>query len=212
MNPQKRKKVSNIKQKLALLSSHRLPLRILSSRRILRRRQLSSRRLQRLSSRQMLNKNSQGLCRVQLNSFCRRHIKNNRESVESCWHHCQQDSALFDTEAYTWISKEQAKSLILLNIPSFWHLCHFSGMNTRKAIGILLSGAYVTRFWMQKPTKEPTYSRFLSLMTLFGNKILFFPINSVPLHSRKLTLMTLFGNDYDYKKRLLFTATHIEQV
>ena len=106
----------------------------------------------------------------------------------------------------------QAKSLILLNIPSFWHLCHFSGINTRKAIDILLSGAYVTRFWMQKPTKEPIYSRFLSLMTLFGNKILFFPINSVPLHSRKLTLMTLFGNDYDYKKRLLFTATHIEQV
>ena len=190
-NESTKKKVSNIKQKLALLSSHRLSLRILHN-----RRQLSSRRLQRLSSRQMLNKNSQGLCRVQLNSFCRRHIKNNRESAE----------------AYTWISKEQAKSLNLLNIPSFWHLCHFSGMNTRKAIGILLSGAYVTRFWMQKPTKEPTYSRFLSLMTLFGNKILFFPINSVPLHSRKLTLMTLFGNDYDYKKRLLFTATHIEQV
>ena len=188
MNPQKRKKVSNIKQKLALLSSHRLSLRILPS-----RRQLSSRRLQRLSSRQMLNKNSQGLCRVQLNSFCRRHIRIIRK-------------------AYTWISKEQAKSLILLNIPCFWHLCHFSGMSTRKAIDILLSGAYVTRFWMQKPTKEPIYSRFLSLMTLFGNKILFFPINSVPLHSRKLTLMTLFGNDYDYKKRLLFTATHIEQV
>ena len=54
MNPQKRKKVSNIKQKLALLSSHRLPLRILSS-----RRQLSSRRLLRLSSRQMQNKKSQ---------------------------------------------------------------------------------------------------------------------------------------------------------
>ena len=54
MNPQKRKKVSNIKQKLALLSSHRLPLRILHNRRL-----LSSRRLQRLSSRQMLNKNSQ---------------------------------------------------------------------------------------------------------------------------------------------------------
>ena len=49
-----RKKVSNIKQKLALLSSHRLPLRILHN-----RRQLSSRRLQRLSSRQMLNKKSQ---------------------------------------------------------------------------------------------------------------------------------------------------------
>ena len=48
-----------IQQKLALLSSHRLPLRILSNRRIPRRRQLSSRRLQRLSSRQMLNKKSQ---------------------------------------------------------------------------------------------------------------------------------------------------------
>ena len=59
MNPQKRKKVSNIKQKLVLLSSHRLLLRILSSRRILRRRQLSSRRLQRLSSRQMPNRKSQ---------------------------------------------------------------------------------------------------------------------------------------------------------
>ena len=149
-NESTKKKVSNIKQKLALLSSHRLPLRILHNRRL-----LSSRRLQRLNSRQMQSKNSQGLCRVQLNSFCRRHIRIIRK-------------------AYTWISKEQAKSLILLNIPSFWHLCHFSGMNTRKAIDILLSGAYVTRFWMQKPTKEPTYSRFLSLMTLFGNKILFF--------------------------------------
>ena len=49
-----RKKVSNIKQKLALLSSHRLALRILPS-----RRQLCSRKLQRLSSRQMLNKKSQ---------------------------------------------------------------------------------------------------------------------------------------------------------
>ena len=54
MNPQKRKKVSNIKQKLALLSSHRLPQRILPS-----RRQLSSRRLQRQNSRQMLNRKSQ---------------------------------------------------------------------------------------------------------------------------------------------------------
>ena len=54
MNPQKRKKVSNIKQKLAPLSSHRLPLRILPS-----RRQLSSRRLQRQNSRQMLNRKSQ---------------------------------------------------------------------------------------------------------------------------------------------------------
>ena len=133
---------------MALLSSHRLSLRILPS-----RKQLSSRRLQRLSSRQMLNKNSQGLCRVQLNSFCRRHIRIIRK-------------------AYTWISIKQAKSLNLLN--SFWHLCHFSGINTRKAIDILLFGAYFTRFWMQKPTKEPTYSRFLSLMTLFGNKILFF--------------------------------------
>nr|DAK78821.1 MAG TPA: hypothetical protein [Caudoviricetes sp.] len=33
-----------------------------------------------------------------------------------------------------------------------------------------------------------------------------------PQRSRFLSLMTLFGNDYDYKKRLLFTATHIEQV
>ena len=49
-----RKKVSNIKQKLALLSSHRLSLRILHN-----RRQLSSRRLQRLNSKQMLNKKSQ---------------------------------------------------------------------------------------------------------------------------------------------------------
>ena len=49
-----RKKVSNIKQKLALLSSHRLLLRILHNRRL-----LSSRRLQRLSSRQMLNRKSQ---------------------------------------------------------------------------------------------------------------------------------------------------------
>lgn len=48
MNPQKRKKVSNIKQKLALLSSHRLPLRI-----------QHSRRLQRQNSRQMLNRKSQ---------------------------------------------------------------------------------------------------------------------------------------------------------
>ena len=54
MNPQKRKKVSNIKQKLALLSSHRLLLRILHNRRL-----LSSRRLQRLNSRQMLNRKSQ---------------------------------------------------------------------------------------------------------------------------------------------------------
>ena len=53
MNPQKRKKVSNIKQKLALLSSHRLLLRRLLSRRLL------SRRLQRLNSKQMLNKKSQ---------------------------------------------------------------------------------------------------------------------------------------------------------
>ena len=30
------------------------------------------------------------------------------------------------------------------------------------------------------------------------------------LNSRKMSLMTLFGNGYDYKKRLLFTATHIE--
>ena len=37
------------------------------------------------------------------------------KSAESCWHHCQQDSTLFDTEAYI----KQAKSLILLNIPSF---------------------------------------------------------------------------------------------
>ena len=29
------------------------------------------------------------------------------------------NSTLFDTEAYTWISKEQAKRLNLLNIPSF---------------------------------------------------------------------------------------------
>ena len=43
-----RKKVSNIKQKLALLSSHRLLLR-----------RLLSRRLQRLNSKQMLNKKSQ---------------------------------------------------------------------------------------------------------------------------------------------------------
>ena len=78
-NESTKKEVSNIKQKLALLSSHRLLLRIQHSRRQLS----SSRRLQRLSSRQMLNKNSQGLCRVQMNSFCRRHIKNNRESVES---------------------------------------------------------------------------------------------------------------------------------
>ena len=49
-----RKKVSNIKQKLALLSSHRLPQRILHNRRL-----LSSRRLQRLNSRQMLNRKSQ---------------------------------------------------------------------------------------------------------------------------------------------------------
>jgi len=42
--------------------------------------------------------------------------------------------------------------------------------------------------------------------------ILSFPIKIVPLHSRKLTLMSLFGNDYDYKKRLLFTTTYIEQV
>ena len=48
-----RKKVSNIKQKLALLSSHRLLLRRLLSRRLL------SRRLQRLNSKQMLNKKSQ---------------------------------------------------------------------------------------------------------------------------------------------------------
>ena len=48
------KKVSNIKQKLALLSSHRLLLRILHNRRL-----LSSRRLQRLNSRQMLNRKSQ---------------------------------------------------------------------------------------------------------------------------------------------------------
>ena len=54
MNPQKRKKVSNIKQKLALLSSHRLPLRIQHSRRL-----LCSRRLQRQNSRQMLNRKSQ---------------------------------------------------------------------------------------------------------------------------------------------------------
>ena len=53
-NESTKKKVSNIKQKLALLSSHRLSLRILPS-----RKQLSSRRLQRLSSRQMLNKKSQ---------------------------------------------------------------------------------------------------------------------------------------------------------
>ena len=53
-NESTKKKVSNIKQKLALLSSHRLPLRILPSRRI-----LSSRRIQRLSSRQMLNRKSQ---------------------------------------------------------------------------------------------------------------------------------------------------------
>ena len=44
-------------------------------------------------------------------------MRNN--NAESCWYYSQQDSALFDTEAYTWISKEQAKSLILLNIPSF---------------------------------------------------------------------------------------------
>ena len=60
MNPQKRKKVSNIKQKLALLSSHRLLLRILHNRRL-----LSSRRLQRLNSRQMLNKNLLEICRGQ---------------------------------------------------------------------------------------------------------------------------------------------------
>ena len=52
-NPQ-RKKVSNIKQKLAHLSSHRLLLRILHNRRL-----LSSRRLQRMNSRQMLNRKSQ---------------------------------------------------------------------------------------------------------------------------------------------------------
>ena len=55
-----RKKVSNIKQKLALLSSHRLLLRILHNRRL-----LCSRRLQRLSSRQMLNKNLLEICRGQ---------------------------------------------------------------------------------------------------------------------------------------------------
>ena len=31
-------------------------------------------------------------------------------------------------------------------------------------------------------------------------------------YSRFLSLMTLFGNGYDYKKRLLFTTTYIEQV
>ena len=33
-------------------------------------------------------------CRVLLSSICRRHIKNNRESAESCWLWYQQDSAL----------------------------------------------------------------------------------------------------------------------
>ena len=42
-------------------------------------------------------------------------------NAEFCRHHCQQDSALFETKAYTWISKEQAKSLNLLNIPVFCH-------------------------------------------------------------------------------------------
>ena len=60
--------------------------------------------------------------------------------------------------------------------------------------------------------RDDFYSRFLSLMTLFGNKILSFPIKNVSLHSRKLTPMSLFGNGYDYKKRLLFTTTYIEQV
>ena len=53
-NESTKKKVSNIKQKLALLSSHRLLLRILHNRRL-----LSSRRLQRQNSRQMLNRKSQ---------------------------------------------------------------------------------------------------------------------------------------------------------
>lgn len=59
-NESTKKKVSNIKQKLALLSSHKLPLRILHNRRL-----LSSRRLQRLNSRQMLNKNLLEICRGQ---------------------------------------------------------------------------------------------------------------------------------------------------
>ena len=53
-NESTKKKVSNIKQKLAHLSSHRLLLRILHNRRL-----LSSRRLQRMNSRQMLNRKSQ---------------------------------------------------------------------------------------------------------------------------------------------------------